>query len=106
MQVNPKIVRYIDMPLQHADDAVLKLMNRKGTGDGYLALIEKLRREVKGIAIRSTFITGFPRESEDAFNNLVNFLTKLLPICPVAPVIIKAILFIFDSFCHLTVSFF
>lgn len=76
MKVNPKIVRYIDMPLQHADDAVLKLMNRKGTGDGYLALIEKLRREVKGIAIRSTFITGFPRESEEAFNNLVDFLRK------------------------------
>ena len=74
MKVNPKVVRYIDMPLQHADDGVLKLMNRKGTGKGYLDLIEKLRREVSGIAIRSTFITGFPRESEEAFNNLLNFI--------------------------------
>lgn len=76
MKVNPKVIRYIDMPLQHADDGVLKLMNRKGTGKGYLDLIEKLRREVSGIAIRSTFITGFPRESEDAFNNLLDFIEK------------------------------
>ena len=64
------------MPLQHADDGVLKLMNRKGTGKGYLQLIEKLKQKVKGIAIRSTFITGFPRESEEAFNNLTEFLLK------------------------------
>ncbi|MBO7149451.1 MAG: MiaB/RimO family radical SAM methylthiotransferase [Clostridia bacterium] len=71
---NKKIIKYIDMPLQHADDKVLKLMNRKGTAEGYLGLIDKLRKKVKGIAIRSTFITGFPRESEDAFNNLTEFL--------------------------------
>ena len=76
MSVNPKVIRYIDIPFQHADDRVLKLMNRKGTGDGYLSLIEKLRREVNGIAIRSTFITGFPREDEDAFNNLLSFIEK------------------------------
>ena len=73
---NPKVIKYIDMPLQHADDKVLKLMNRKGTGEGYLKLIEKLRKNIKGIAIRSTFITGFPRESEQAFNNLTEFLSK------------------------------
>ncbi len=73
---NPKLIKYIDMPLQHADDNVLKLMNRKGTAEGYLRLIEKLRNKVNGIAIRSTFITGFPRESEDAFNNLTEFLQK------------------------------
>ena len=76
MKVNPKLIRYLDIPFQHADDKVLKLMNRKGTGDGYLSLIEKLRREVSGIAIRSTFITGFPRESEEAFNNLLAFIEK------------------------------
>ena len=76
MQVNPKVIRYLDMPLQHADDAVLKLMNRKGTGEGYLSLIEKIRSQVSGIAIRSTFITGFPRESESAFENLITFLQK------------------------------
>ena len=64
------------MPLQHADDKILKLMNRKGTGDGYLELIEKLKREVPGIAIRSTFITGFPGETEENFNSLVEFIKK------------------------------
>ncbi len=73
---NPKVIKYIDMPLQHADDSVLKLMNRKGTAEGYLRLIEKLKTKISGIAIRSTFITGFPRESEDAFNNLTEFLLK------------------------------
>ncbi len=72
--VNPKMIKYIDMPLQHADDKVLKLMNRKGTGQDYLNLINKLKQAVPGIAIRSTFIAGFPRESEQAFDNLVEFL--------------------------------
>lgn len=76
MSVNAKVIRYIDIPLQHASDAVLKRMNRKGTGAGYLELIEKLRREVPGIAIRSTFITGFPGESESDFDTLVKFLEK------------------------------
>lgn len=76
MSVNAKVIRYIDIPLQHALDAVLKRMNRKGTGVGYLELIEKLRREVPGIAIRSTFITGFPGESEADFDTLVKFLEK------------------------------
>lgn len=76
MSVNAKVIRYIDIPLQHASDAVLKRMNRKGTGAGYLELIEKLRREVPGIAIRSTFITGFPGESEADYDTLVKFLEK------------------------------
>ena len=75
-QSNAKMIRYIDIPMQHADDRILKLMNRKGTGAGYLALIEKLKREISGIAIRSTFITGFPTEDEDAFNNLLEFIKK------------------------------
>lgn len=75
-KTNAKLIRYIDVPLQHADDKILKLMNRKGTGQGYLELIERLKREIDGIAIRSTFITGFPREDEQAFDNLVDFLQK------------------------------
>lgn len=71
---NPKLIKYIDIPLQHADDRVLKLMNRKGTGKSYLELIEKLKRRVKGIAIRSTFITGFPQETDEAFQNLLDFI--------------------------------
>lgn len=75
-QGNAKMIRYIDIPLQHADDKILKLMNRKGTGESYLNLIERLKREVQGIAIRSTFITGFPQEGEEEFLRLVEFLKK------------------------------
>lgn len=73
---NDKLIKYIDVPFQHADDKVLKRMNRKGTGKSYLQLIKNLKKQVKGIAIRSTFITGFPGESEQAFENLVKFLQK------------------------------
>jgi ribosomal protein S12 methylthiotransferase len=76
LKTNPKLIKYIDVPFQHADDKVLKLMNRKGTGEGYLKLVERLKREVDGIAIRSTFITGFPKESEQAFLNLEEFIKK------------------------------
>lgn len=75
-QSNAKMIRYIDIPFQHADDRILKLMNRKGTGAGYLALIERLKREIHGIAIRSTFITGFPTEDQRAFDNLVEFIKQ------------------------------
>ncbi|MBQ9782324.1 MAG: MiaB/RimO family radical SAM methylthiotransferase, partial [Clostridia bacterium] len=75
-KTNDKVIKYLDIPLQHADDKILKLMNRKGTGSEYLSLIEKLRTEIPDIAIRSTFITGFPCEDENAFNNLVEFIKK------------------------------
>ena len=73
---NDKVIKYIDIPLQHADDSVLKRMNRKGTRAEYLALIGKLREKIPGIAIRSTFIAGFPGETEENFRNLVNFLKE------------------------------
>ena len=76
LKTNEKLVKYVDMPLQHASDRILKLMNRKGTGKGYLELIKKLRKEVKGIALRSTFIAGFPTETEEDFDILVDFLKK------------------------------
>ena len=76
MAVNPKMIRYIDIPFQHADDKILKRMNRKGRGESYLELIKKLRERVNGIAIRSTFITGFPGEGEEEFNNLLSFIEK------------------------------
>ncbi len=71
---NDKVIKYIDIPLQHADDRILKLMNRPGTRNEYLELINKLKTRVKGIAIRSTFITGFSGEDEKAFLNLKSFL--------------------------------
>ena len=71
---NDKLIKYIDIPLQHASNSVLKLMNRKGGYESYLNLINKLKREVKGIAIRSTFITGFPGETNEDFKTLCDFI--------------------------------
>ena len=76
LKTNPKLIKYVDIPLQHASNPVLKLMNRKGTGESYLELISKLKREVDGIAIRSTFITGFPGETEKDFETLCEFVKK------------------------------
>ena len=73
---NPKVIKYIDIPLQHADDGILKLMNRKGNRESYLELIKKLKKEIPGIAIRSTFIAGFPGEDENSFENLKTFLKE------------------------------
>lgn len=73
---NPKIIKYLDIPLQHSEDRVLKLMNRRGTRKQYLDLINKLRREIPEIAIRSTFISGFPTETEEEFEGMCNFLKE------------------------------
>ncbi len=73
---NDKILKYIDIPLQHSEDRVLKLMNRKGKRDGYLALIKKLRKKIPDIAIRSTFISGFPTETEEEFEGMKAFLEE------------------------------
>ncbi len=73
---NDKIIKYVDIPLQHASNSVLKRMNRKGSKEGYLALIEKLRREIPSIAVRSTFIAGFPGETKEEFSELLDFIKK------------------------------
>ena len=73
---NPKIVKYLDIPLQHADDGILKVMNRPGRGTDYLALINRLKEEIPDIALRSTFIAGFPGEDDAAFENLKKFISE------------------------------
>ena len=73
---NDKIIKYLDIPLQHSEDRILKRMNRKGTRKGYLALFEKLRKRIPNIAIRSTFISGFPTETEEDFENMKAFLLE------------------------------
>ena len=73
---NPKIIKYLDIPLQHSENRVLKLMGRRGTRESYLRLIEKLRREIPGIALRSTFIAGFPTETEEEVEGLKAFLSE------------------------------
>lgn len=73
---NEKVCNYIDIPMQHADGEVLKAMNRKGDKDSLLALVNKLRDRIPDIVIRTTFITGFPGESEDAFTTLSEFVNE------------------------------
>ena len=73
---NEKIIKYLDIPLQHSENRVLKLMNRKGTREGYLALFKTLREEIPDIAIRSTFITGFPSETEEEFKGMQAFIQQ------------------------------
>ena len=73
---NDKILKYIDIPLQHSEDRVLKLMNRKGTREGYINLIKKLHEKIPEIAIRSTFISGFPSETEDEFLEMLDFIRR------------------------------
>ena len=73
---NDKILKYMDIPLQHSENRVLKLMNRKGKREGYLQLFEKLRARIPGIAIRSTFIAGFPSETEEEFEGMLSFVRE------------------------------
>ena len=70
----PKAVKYLDMPLQHASRNVLRLMKRGGTRESLERLIERVRLSVPGIAIRTTFIAGFPGETEEDFEELVQFV--------------------------------
>ncbi|HOD92438.1 MAG TPA: 30S ribosomal protein S12 methylthiotransferase RimO [Clostridia bacterium] len=76
MKNSTKILHYIDMPLQHSSDKVLKLMGRKGTYKEYTDLINKLRSKIPDIVIRTTFIVGFPQETEEDFENLCLFIKE------------------------------
>lgn len=70
----PALVKYIDMPLQHASAGVLKRMKRGANGDIFLKLIERIRATIPGVAIRSSFIVGFPGETEAEFRELAQFI--------------------------------
>jgi ribosomal protein S12 methylthiotransferase len=73
----PKAVKYLDMPLQHASQNVLKLMKRGGNRASLERLIERVRRRVPGIAVRTTFISGFPGETENDFEELMGFMKSV-----------------------------
>lgn len=77
MKKQDKIVNYIDLPLQHADDKILKAMNRRGDQAMIRNVIEKLRTEIPDVVIRTTFIVGFPGEGEDEFENLAVFVNEI-----------------------------
>ncbi|MBQ2152761.1 MAG: 30S ribosomal protein S12 methylthiotransferase RimO [Clostridia bacterium] len=72
-----KVLKYIDMPLQHCDGAVLKRMNRKGNREEFTALINKLRERIPGLTLRTTFIAGFPGETEEQFEQLAEFAREI-----------------------------
>ncbi|MCC7492415.1 MAG: 30S ribosomal protein S12 methylthiotransferase RimO [Fimbriimonadaceae bacterium] len=76
MATTPQVVRYLDMPLQHAADPVLRAMNRGGRRASYLKLIERLRAALPDICLRSTFIVGFPGERRQEYQALESFLTE------------------------------
>ncbi len=76
MAETPNCARYLDMPLQHADASILKSMGRGGSRTQFLKLLEKVRRILPGIAIRSNFIVGFPGEDEAAFEELKSFIKE------------------------------
>ncbi|MGN0524687.1 30S ribosomal protein S12 methylthiotransferase RimO [Eubacterium sp.] len=72
-----KICNYIDIPLQHADKNVLKSMNRVGDAEEYKALIDKMRKAIPDLALRTTFMVGFPGETEEQFANLSDFVKEV-----------------------------
>lgn len=73
IKTEDKICKYIDIPLQHCNKDVLRRMNRSGDKESLLALINKLRKEIPDIVIRTTFIAGFPGETEEEFTELCKF---------------------------------
>lgn len=74
---NPRILKYIDLPLQHISDPVLRKMNRHGDAAMIRALIAKLRREIPDLTLRTTFIVGFPGETEEDFETLCRFVDEV-----------------------------
>ncbi len=71
-----KVVKYLDIPIQHISDAVLRKMNRRGTGAEIRALFDRLRREIPGLVLRTSIITGLPGEGEAEFEELCRFLRQ------------------------------
>lgn len=72
-----KVCNYIDIPLQHSDTTVLKNMNRVGDGNDYRALLDKMRKAIPDLALRTTFMVGFPGETDEQFENLCNFVKDM-----------------------------
>ena len=72
-----KIVKYIDLPLQHCNGEVLKNMNRRGNRESLTQLINKIKAKIPNVVLRSTFITGFPGETEEQFEQLAEFAAEM-----------------------------
>ena len=76
MASEPKIVKYLDLPIQHCNSKILKLMNRRGDGEYLRQLFAKLRSRIPGLVIRTSVITGLPGEGEEEFQELCRFLKE------------------------------
>jgi ribosomal protein S12 methylthiotransferase len=77
VSADDKIQKYFDIPLQHSEDKILRLMGRKGTKKEYLKLIRKIRKNIPGVALRTSFIVGFPQETEFDFQGLLDFIEEV-----------------------------
>lgn len=77
MATEPKICHYIDIPIQHSSDNMLRAMNRRSTEESIRTTIDKLKKAIPDIHIRTTLITGFPGESEEDFDNLLDFVDEM-----------------------------
>jgi len=72
-----KVVKYLDIPMQHSEERILRLMGRRGTRKEYIKKIKQIREAIPGVTLRSTLIVGFPTETEDEFQRLVDFIEEV-----------------------------
>lgn len=77
MKKEKKICHYLDIPIQHSEDTILKRMGRRTNRAELVSLVEKLRKEIPDIVLRTTLITGFPGETEEEFKNMVDFVDSM-----------------------------
>ena len=73
----PKICKYVDLPIQHINNRILKAMNRKTTKSGILKVINKIRKEIPSVALRTSIIVGFPSETDAEFKELLRFIEEV-----------------------------
>ncbi|MBS1985706.1 MAG: 30S ribosomal protein S12 methylthiotransferase RimO [Bdellovibrionales bacterium] len=76
IRTEPKICKYLDVPVQHINDEVLERMNRKGSGDQIRAMLRRLKREIPDIVLRTSLMVGFPGETEEQFQDLIDFVEE------------------------------
>ena len=79
MAEEPKILKYLDLPVQHGSNEVLTMMNRKGSAEDILSVVDKMRRQIPNIVVRTTFIVGFPGETDRHIEELLQFIDCLRP---------------------------
>jgi ribosomal protein S12 methylthiotransferase len=73
---NPKVCKYLDIPIQHISDRILKMMGRRGNKSDIVSALNKLRERVEDIVIRTSLIVGFPDETDEDFDQLLNFVKE------------------------------